>query len=69
MSGDFGVAKPAVSHRFGWHGCWAQVLMRSTGSMFRGIDNCGNKARPGKLTCQRHDRFEAEAQKKKAVTR
>jgi hypothetical protein len=65
MSGDFGVAKPDYTHRFGQHGCWALVLMRGTGSMFRSVDNCGNKARPDKLTCQRHNRFEAKAQKKK----
>jgi hypothetical protein len=40
-------------------------MMRSTGAMYQGTDNCGNKARPDKLTCKRHDRFEAAAQRKK----
>jgi len=55
---DFGTKRPDRRDK-----CWAIVLQPSTGAMFRGADNCSNKARPGKLTCHRHDRFEAEAQK------
>jgi hypothetical protein len=43
--------------------CWAMVLQRSTGAMFRSYDNCSRRARPGKLTCKGHDYLEAEAQR------
>ena len=64
MAGDYGVAKPGSMHRSDQ--CWAVVLQRSTGAMYRGIDNCSNKARPGCLTCARHSNREPEAQRRKA---
>jgi len=68
MAGDFGVKKPDSYHRFGRAGCWALVIQPSTGAMYGSIDSCKSKARHDKLTCQRHDRFEAQAQKQKETS-
>ena len=54
--------KPDI-HHYGC--CWAVVQQPSYGAMYRSMENCSRKARPGKLTCAAHDYLEADAQSTK----
>lgn len=61
MARDCTVEKPSL---FGG-GCWAHPR-QYTGSLFAQYAPCAKPARPGKLTCHWHDRYEAVAQALKA---
>lgn len=54
-------AKPGLLDK----GCWAYKPARSTGAMMQSWEQCGNRNRPGFLTCRHHAYLEEEAQTKK----